>query len=113
LEPVFWNVTLNGAHAGVNSINISPTRGNLNRNLETEMKKHKIKYEIYKCDTEREASYGEIIYKVKFPKKKPAWIYYEYSSGSDGYSGEFTIFLRKEIVDDAYPELTTSCEKVK
>jgi hypothetical protein len=109
VEPVSWKIRLVGAHAGVRRIEILPPTSFVDFNLEEELRKRKILFDLYKCDPEHYASNGERVYRIVFPNKKPSWLHYAWSCGSGGCSGDFTLFLEKYEADQV-PNLVTNCQ---
>jgi hypothetical protein len=108
VEPVPWKIRLVGRHHSVHRLDTSyPTTCDID--FEEELRKKAKSVQLYRCDPEGLASMGEKIYRIKFPDKKPAWLYFAWSSGTGGLSGDFTLFLYKEDAE-AVPNLVMNCK---
>ncbi len=97
LELAPWTILLRGAHAGVYEVRVSsPTSRDLSPiDLPAMLRKMKVAYSIVACDELGGASSGTRIYEVEAPKKKKAWLLYEWSCGSGGCGVETALYFQK------------------
>ncbi len=108
VEQVPWKIRLVGGHHSVYRLDTGyPTTCDID--FEGELRKKAESVQLYRWNSDGQANIGEKIYRIKFPDKKPSWLYYRWSSGSGGSSGDFTLFLSKEDAD-AVPNLVTKSE---
>jgi hypothetical protein len=97
LEPAAWEITLRGNHAGVFEANVSsPTSRELSQpDLESMLHKMGASHSTIMCDEIGGFSNGSRVYEVKVPRKKTAWLYYDWSCGSGGCQINLALLLDK------------------
>jgi hypothetical protein len=111
VEPVPWTITVSGARSMVSKVELARlTPWCLD--IEEDFAKHKIEFELYKCDPEGYASEGKRLYKIRTPGKKPAWFHYEWTSGSGGCWATVRLLLSHKDAE-ALPGLERDCSKAK
>jgi hypothetical protein len=105
-----WQIRMMGHFGGAHEVSFwCETTGGC-MDLESELRKRNISFELYKCEREPWESGKEKIYAIKASDKKPVWLHYTVSSGTGGCWGGFTLFLDQGDADQV-PDLVTDCSQ--
>ncbi len=105
VEPAKWPITLAGSRSGIDQVELmSPfapfASMGCEFDFETQLRKRRVPFKLYRWDGRGAASYYERVYEIEAPHKKPVWIHHVWSCGSAGCSASFHIFLNKEAADN-------------
>lgn len=100
VQPGKWLITLSGARAGVSKVSIESDVSSQELDevdIPFILEKSKMKLTPTKC-LDEPASFGNVLYQVTAPNKKPAWLLNTWSCGSGGCSRDIDIYYHLQDI---------------
>lgn len=102
--PVLWKIRLNGPRAGIYGVELRSPNG-VFIDLEQEMDRRQLVYELQRTCPKGEANKGKRLYKIGSPTKQAAWLYYEWGCSQDGCGVKLKLFPGAIKMPDEASEL--------